>query len=156
MKQLITPQLQFLAAIKRWHYFPPLHWVISNRKLEIWPFIYGQQKGNVIWHSNTLHWEQHSLLFGNSGAFGKYCLSFSQASFETTLRSFSDMHRSPAEREPRERLCSWRAQRCFAALTRFKRLQGINVGEDIHALNSQHHVSKKERNYYTKSPSTPL
>lgn len=56
--------------------------------------------------ANTLHWEQHSLLFGNSGAFGKYCLSFSQASLETTLRSFSDMHRPPAGTEPREGLCS--------------------------------------------------
>lgn len=52
--------------------------------------------------ANTLHWEQHSLLFGNSGAFGKYCLSFSQASLETTLRSFSEMHRSPAGRESRK------------------------------------------------------
>lgn len=49
----------------------------------------------VTRYSNTLHWEQHSLLFGNSGAFGKYCLSFFQASLETTLLSFSDMHRSP-------------------------------------------------------------
>ena len=45
--------------------------------------------------SKILHWEQHSLKLGNSGAFGKYCCSLLQASLETSLLSFSDMHNSP-------------------------------------------------------------
>lgn len=44
---------------------------------------------------STLHCEQHSLWPGNSGAFGKYCCSLLQASLETSLLSFSDIHNSP-------------------------------------------------------------
>ena len=72
-------------------------WQISPGRRPVAPQLPGPRA------AHTLHCEQHSLELGNSGAFGKYCCSLLQASLETSLLSFSDMHNSPRSKRKKKK-----------------------------------------------------